>query len=207
MSKVADWSIIEKDYRAGRKSLRTIADEHGVTEGAIRKRAKRDLWSRDLDEKIRQRTQEKVRKQVVRKAGTQVDARTEKEVVERYSDAAASVDEIQRDDVKLAIDNSRSQLSELVTLGDPKFREALEGIAEAFDESGPTPNGGWKTDKNNELYRYIISLAGRVRMAKEIAASHGVYLPLQRKIFGLDVEKKSVGEFEEMLRRVQLTED
>lgn len=199
-----DWEVIEKHYRAGLKSLRTIAEENGVTEGAIRKRAKRDQWTRDLEKKIQERAKEKVRKEAVRTPGTQLTPQSEKEVVEQYSDVVASVDMIQREDVRLAIDNSRSQLQELVTLGDPKFRETLEEIADAFDESGPTANGGWKIDKTNELYRYIISLAGRVKMAKEIAASHGVYIPLQRKIFGLDAEKKSTGEFEEMLRQAQL---
>ena len=44
----ADWERIELDYRAGVKSLREIASEHGITEGAIRKRARRDGWERDL---------------------------------------------------------------------------------------------------------------------------------------------------------------
>lgn len=48
-----DWLSIEKHYRAGIFPLRKIADEYGVTEGAIRKRAKRDGWSRDPSAKIK----------------------------------------------------------------------------------------------------------------------------------------------------------
>jgi len=44
----ADWERIELDYRAGIKTLRQIADEHGITHGAVNKRAKRDGWERDL---------------------------------------------------------------------------------------------------------------------------------------------------------------
>ncbi|PJR47983.1 hypothetical protein CWM58_25030 [Klebsiella sp. H-Nf2] len=47
-----DWEAIESAYRAGVLSLRDIGDKYGVTEGAIRKRAKKFDW--------------------VRKAGTQV---------------------------------------------------------------------------------------------------------------------------------------
>jgi L-amino acid N-acyltransferase YncA len=205
--KHVDWELIEKDYRAGLKTLRQIADERGVSHVAIAKRAKKFGWVRDLSEKIQAKAKEKVTRLAVNKSVNTEQALTDAKVVEVYSDVVASVDMIQREDVKMAIDNSRSQLGELVALGDPEFRDKLVALGEAFDESGPTANGGWKTDKNNELYQYIISLAGRVKMAKEIAASHGVYLPLQRKIFGLDAEKKSAGEFEEMLRRVQLTED
>lgn len=211
--KHVDWELIEKDYRAGIKTLRQIAEERGVSHVAIQKRAKTYGWTRDLSEKIQAKAKEKVTKAAVTKQRYQEGLETKEakltdaQVVDKYADIVASVDQIQREDVKLAIDNSRSQLQELVTLGNPRFTEILEEIADAFDESGPTANGGWKTDKTNELYRYIISLAGRVKMAKEIAASHGVYIPLQRKIFGLDAEKKSTGEFEEMLRRVQLQED
>ncbi|CZW65294.1 Uncharacterised protein [Enterobacter hormaechei] len=36
-----DWEAIETAYRAGVMSLREIASQHGISEGAIRKRAKR----------------------------------------------------------------------------------------------------------------------------------------------------------------------
>ena len=35
-----DWEAIETAYRAGVMSLREIASLHGISEGAIRKRAK-----------------------------------------------------------------------------------------------------------------------------------------------------------------------
>lgn len=205
--KPVDWEIVEKDYRAGLKSLRQLADEHGVSHVTIAKRAKKYAWEKNLEEKIQTTAKNKIARTVVNKAGNnEANSKqqlSDAQVVNAYADVVASVDLIQREDLKLAIDNSRSQLKELVALGDPKFIEVLEAIAEEFDESGPTANGGWKTDKINEMYRYIISLAGRVKMSKEIAAAHGVYIPLQRKVFGLDAEKKSTGEFEEMLRQVQ----
>lgn len=43
----ADWIQIEGDYRSGKKSLRDIAGEHGISEGAIRKKAKAGCWLRD----------------------------------------------------------------------------------------------------------------------------------------------------------------
>ena len=52
MTKVVDWERIELDYRAGIKTLRDIAQEHGITHGAITKRSKRDDWVRDLTAKI-----------------------------------------------------------------------------------------------------------------------------------------------------------
>ena len=42
-----DWLAIEGEYRAGSDSLRAIADRQGISEGAIRKRAKKNGWMRD----------------------------------------------------------------------------------------------------------------------------------------------------------------
>lgn len=44
--KIIDWAAIEKGYRDGIKSVRSIASAAGITEAAIRKRAKRDGWVR-----------------------------------------------------------------------------------------------------------------------------------------------------------------
>jgi hypothetical protein len=200
--KVVDWELVEKDFRAGIKTVRQIAEERGVSHTAINKKAKLLGWERDLEQKIQTAAKNKVSRKAV---STEVSTETklsDAQVVDKYAEIVAHVDEIQREDVKLAIDNSRSQLQELVALGDPKFREVLEAIGEAFDESGPTANGGWKTDKINELYKYIISLAGRVKMSKEIAGSHGVYIPLQRKIFGLDNEKQQTSEIDQLLKKI-----
>ena len=55
---VIDWERIEVDYRAGIKTLRDIAQEHGITHGAITKRSKRDDWVRDLTAKIQAKAAE-----------------------------------------------------------------------------------------------------------------------------------------------------
>lgn len=61
-----DWGKIELDYRAGIKVLRQIASEHGITEGAIRKRAKAEDWERDLGAKIQAKSDAIVQKETVR---------------------------------------------------------------------------------------------------------------------------------------------
>lgn len=44
--KAIDWTGIEKDYRAGTRSIREIAGWFSISEGAIRKRAKAGGWTR-----------------------------------------------------------------------------------------------------------------------------------------------------------------
>lgn len=48
-----DWEAIESAYRAGVLSLRDIGDKYGVTEGAIRKRAKKFEWVRKAGTQVR----------------------------------------------------------------------------------------------------------------------------------------------------------
>lgn len=72
--KATDWGAIERDYRAGILSLREIAAKDGnVTEGAIRKKAKGQGWTRDLSAKIKAKADDLVRKEEVR---TQVRSET-----------------------------------------------------------------------------------------------------------------------------------
>ena len=200
--KQVDWELVEKDYRAGIKTVRQIAEERGVSHTAINKKAKQFGWERDLQQKIQTAAKNKVSRKTVSTEVSKETKLTDALVVDKYSDIVAEVDQIQREDVGLAINNTRSQLHELVALGDPQFRERLEWLGEIMDESGPGPNGAFKNDKVNELYRYIISLAGRVKMAKELAATHGVYIPLQRKIFGLDQEKQTTSDVDLLLKRI-----
>lgn len=200
-----DWAAIERHYRAGELSLNEIAKRYGVSRPGIQKRAEREGWVRDLSKKIEQATQNKVvaavAKQQVAGELPLATKMAEKAYVDAYSDAAAAVDSQQRGDVKRALDVQRGLLAELEALSRPDLMRFLEEMAEALDESGPTVNGGWKNDKINELYRYVISLAGRIKMAKELGAAHGVYLPLQRKMFKLD-EGKSAAPFEDLLLRL-----
>lgn len=183
-----DWEAIERDYRAGIKTLRQMADEHGITHGAINKKAKAEGWSRDLQAKIVAKAEEQVSKAVVSNEVSKASKVSEREVIEANAGVLAQADLTNRSDLLLALRVSRGQLEELEALSNPAFAERLEWLGELMDESGKDENGRAIRDQANELYRYIIGLAGRVKMAKDVAGSMGVYIPLQRKVLKLDVD-------------------
>jgi hypothetical protein len=90
--KQPDWEAIERAYRAGSLSVRAIADSNGVTEGAVRKRAKKEGWTRDLTVKVQQATKDKLVRAEVRTDGTQDAAvRTDDDIIEEASEQAATV--------------------------------------------------------------------------------------------------------------------
>lgn len=90
--KKLDWESIEKDYRAGVKSLASIARIHDCSDTAIRKRAKKYGWQRDLSREVRKATRSKL----VRVDGSDANPnpnldRTDAEIVESASSEVAQV--------------------------------------------------------------------------------------------------------------------
>lgn len=50
-----DWPAIEGEYRAGKKSVNSIAKEYGTSESTIRSRAKKHGWTRNPAETQREK--------------------------------------------------------------------------------------------------------------------------------------------------------
>jgi hypothetical protein len=91
MSKKPDWEAIERAYRAGSLSIRAIADAYNSKEGTIRSRAKKHGWQRDLTERVKNSTSEKLSRAASRTDATRDDARSDDEIIEEASTEAASV--------------------------------------------------------------------------------------------------------------------
>lgn len=87
----AHWPTIEADYRAGVKSVRQIAREHGLSEAAIRKRAKGEGWSRDLSAAIQAKADELVRNEAVRNEVRTANRIPDKVVVDANANAVYRV--------------------------------------------------------------------------------------------------------------------
>lgn len=198
-----DWELIERHYRAGIKTVRQLAQEFGVSHTAVQKRATKFKWVRSLTEKIQQTTQNLVATKVVASKVATGNLLSDAETISAYSEVMASVEMVQRSDIEMALNLSRSHMLELTALSKPAFADDLARLGELFAQPDAEDGGKSKADKLGELYRYIASLPGRVKTMKEIAASHGVYIPVQRKVFKLDGDEKSnVSAYEDMLKAV-----
>jgi hypothetical protein len=107
-----DWDQIEREYRAGQLTNVQIARNHGLTEGAIRKRAKTHGWARDLEHKVNQAVRDGLVRDAVR--GDRTD-RTDREIIEA---AAARAVEVVR--------QHRTHLATLYRISH-KLAEGIEG--------------------------------------------------------------------------------
>ena len=177
----ADWERIELDYRAGVKTLRQIADEHGITHGAINKRAKRDGWERDLATKIQAKADALVSKAAVSKPVSTETRVAEREVIEANATAIADVRLAHRRDIQRTRGITMRLLEELEyqTGAENVFLlEQLGDLLRSEDDKGQ--------DKLNDLYQKIISLPGRAKTMKDLGESLRVLVALERQAFGLD---------------------
>lgn len=156
--KTVDWESVEREYRAGVRSLRDIASEFGCSEGAIRKKAKTEEWTRDLSAKINSRADELVRKAEVRKEVRNEATISEREQINASAQMLADKVINQREDVKRA----RSTVQRLWKLVDDEL------------------------DKLNDMYLSAIGLPQQVKNVKLLADALRVLVELERKVLRLD---------------------
>jgi hypothetical protein len=185
ISPTPDWAVIEADYRAGIKSLRTIAGEHGVAESTIRKRANKEDWARDLGAKIQAKADALVRSSAVRSEVRTKARIPEHVVVDANADAVFHVRMSQRSDIQRALDLCRKLFGEIEAQTDNA--ELFAKLGELMDESSTDQETGrQRRDLLNEAYRKALSTAGRIDSAKKATEILEKGVRMQREAFGIE---------------------
>ncbi|ELI8051651.1 TPA: hypothetical protein RM800_000565 [Yersinia enterocolitica] len=177
-----DWEAIESAYRAGLMSLREIAAQHNISEGAIRKRAKRDDWSRDLSAKIKERAEDLVRKEEVRKQVRTETTLTERVLIEASAEVIANVRMEHRGDIRRAREITNALFDELGA--ECADIEALRKLGELMLQ--PDENG---RDRLNEVYQSIIALPERVKAVKALSDAMKNLIGLERQAYDIGDDK------------------
>lgn len=185
-----DWERIESDYRAGLLSLREIGSKDGrVTEGAIRKRAKKLGWTRDLAAKIKAKADELVRKEAVRIPGTQQTEyapAAERVLVEANAHAIATVRLGHRKDISTARTLCLTLLTELnAVTGEQLTIELLADLREKLENPEQSEATAKWLDKTRDILNKAMSLPSRAGSLKALADSLKTLVALERQAWGL----------------------
>lgn len=172
-----DWESIEKHYRAGVLSLREIAKQHDVTDGAIRKKAKANQWERDLTAKVAEKVRTELVRSEVRTVNAQEALRTEKEIV---ASAAATVVQLVREHRRdiAAGRNLVSLLStQLLDVAGQRsdFEEAIE-IECAADKTA---------ERRNKLMK-AVSLPMHASTVRDLSTAMKNLIGLERQAFNVN---------------------
>ncbi|MDV5514424.1 hypothetical protein [Enterobacter hormaechei] len=178
-----DWEAIESAYRAGVMSLREIASQHGISDTAIRKRAKKDDWTRDLAAKIQAKADDLVRRREVRTKVRTENAASERELIEANAEVIATVRMEHRGDIRRARTLANALFDELEA--ECADVEALRKLGELMLD--PDDNG---RDRLNELYHAIISMPERVKSMKALSETLKNLIGLERQAYSMDEGEK-----------------
>ena len=188
--KEPDWLVIEADYRAGVKTLRQIAEEQGITHGAINKRAKRDDWTRSLSGKIKAKADALVSKEAVSTEVSAAKAVTEKAVVEANAELQYRIRIEHRQDIKRAKSLFQGLLSEVESAGVcGDLAEQLLGVLSPSEENEGDA-GRKRADKQRELLGKVLALPNRVDSGKKLVDMLEKLVGLEREAFGIDDKRQ-----------------
>lgn len=169
-----NWGAIEVAYRAGKETLRAIAEAQGVSHVAIQKRAKKDGWVRDLSARIEERANYLVTKDAVTKTVTKERLVTERAVVEANAELTANIIRAERRDLAKARELVGKLFAEVdaQTSGTEVFEHLGEYLAD------PKANSG----KLAEAYQRVLSLPARIKGAKDLVDALDKLIVREREV-------------------------
>jgi hypothetical protein len=190
-TKKIDWIGVEKDFRPGIMVLREIGEKYGCTEGAVRKKAKKEGWIRNLNRQIETKAEELVR---LSYRAENAEA-TELEIINANAANSANIQLRERGDVTKARTTAMKLLEELnEQIDDKESYERLGEILRNPDQYG--------SDKLNDTYLKTISFSGRVDSTKKLSEALKVLIELERKVYKIDADTSDDG-VEAFLRKLR----
>lgn len=184
-----DWDAIERIYRTNTLSNRQLGKAHGISETAIRKRAKEHGWTRDLEQRVHERAEELVRQHEVREAlagrGTVPPAITRD--INSPEDMAVEIGAAATANIKLSHKRGAERMRAFAdvlmdeleqSLGN---QDALREVAEVLAAVNDTT-----PEKLMEVMQRVVGLPGRVETLKKLAEALKIVYGLEREAWGLD---------------------
>ncbi|MCO7556187.1 hypothetical protein [Metapseudomonas otitidis] len=187
-----DWDAIHAEYRAGQLSNVMLGKKYGVTEGAIRKRAKAEGWQKDLADAVRQQVKEKLVRDEVRAPNAR-----DREIVEAAATTGADVVRRHRRDI--------SKGQDIVSMLFCQLEEAATNRAELEDAIEEETKNDETTRRRTQLMR-LVSLASHAGVLRDLSAAMKNLIPLERQAYNLD-EQEHEEPYEERLRRLLESQD
>ncbi|HEV8552526.1 MAG TPA: hypothetical protein VGR65_03940 [Casimicrobiaceae bacterium] len=173
-----DWEAIEAGYRCGVLSIREIAKTHGLSDGAVRKRAKRDGWDRDLTAKVNAKVRSELVRTEVRTEVRIQDAVSERAMVEAAATQIITLVREHRGQIgrnRALVDKLMAQL-ELAA----DNRDLLEGIIDEVENCAT----GASTQRHAALMK-AVSLSTHAGVLKNLADTLKTVIGLEREAFNV----------------------
>ncbi|NYT74247.1 hypothetical protein HZU72_17695 [Halomonas sp. QX-2] len=183
MAQRNDWELIEREFRTGRFSMTQLEKRHGVHRSSISRRAKKGNWEKDLTERVRERTQQKITKASLSPEAQAAFDNDDEQIVEYAANENAAV-------VK----------------GHRKNLERWRGIAERYAEllDSQLAEGKIKVQMLDVITEIDIPLEYVGKCMGHGTQALDRVIKLERQNYGLDANDKDEGvkTFEELMNEV-----
>lgn len=184
MSKMKyDWERIEKEWRAHKLSNREISSRYGASEAAIRQRAKKYNWVRDLESEVDKRTKDKIRRGLLKEQHEPV---TDEEIVEQVATRTAEVVSSHRKDINQARSLAGMLMGELLD-NTANFQTLQELVEQQADEED------WDAQRRARVNR-ALSLPQRAVTIKDLSVAMKNFQTLERTAFGINGKDNDSGD-------------
>lgn len=187
-----NWDGIQAEYRAGNKSNVVLAASYGLSEAAIRKRAKRDGWQRDLSAAVKEATKEALVMDAVRRVRADDQARSDQDIIDAAAEESAGIVRRHRRDIGRLADTVRVLGEQLADAAES--RERLIEIIKAT--SSP------KAPKAAEAMRRAVSLPTHATVARDLTTAAKTLISLERQAFDLGGSEVDAG-IESWLKKLE----
>ncbi len=197
--KQVDWKTVELDYRAGIKTVRQMAAEHGISPGRISQKATEDGWTRDLSVRIEKAREDKLNRAAL---NSQLNAKTkprEDAVVEAGAEMQKNVILSHREELARSRNAVNVLVDELVALCNPALQDALEGVLRDKVAASDNPQQRAALVK---AFDAALSLTGRAKVVKDLTTAQQNVITQERLAFGID---KNLGDvtFEDAVKALR----
>ena len=177
--KDVDWTKIESDYRAGILSVREIAREANLSEGAVRKRAKANGWERDLTEQVRAKTRQKLVESLANTHDSTQASACAEETTERAALTQVAVVRDHQVSVHEGYSITRRLLDELNAT--TSHQGEMETLITAIYDDGRQKTAAMRA----------VSLPGRAAVMRDLAQAAKVWVAMERQAFGIWDDSKT----------------
>ena len=188
---------MEAEWRAGIKPVQQLSKEYGVSRAAIIKHWDKLEIERDLSAKIQAKADALVTQAQVTREVTAESRVTETEIVLENAAQAAAIRLGHRADIKRMRVIIAAQMEELEASSGPEQAQRLRDLGELMRSEND--NG---VDKLNDIYRAVIGLPDRSRVAKQLAETLRIAIDLERREFGMDKTQVNTDPLTELIKRI-----
>lgn len=160
-----DWEAIERDFRTGKFTLRELEAKHGAGYADISRRAKREGWTKDLADAVRQATTAALIEEITTAGATEAQ-RSTTDVVLAVAEMNKQVILGHRSDLLRAKDQLAALLVEVSAV--KEHEGVLDEAAELLGGNSEDPDA---ENKLRAALNKAISLPSRAKVVKDIVDS------------------------------------